>query len=1144
MHGISLDNCYNAVVDWNGPPGYVDFWMNEKHQRVSAAPYRVCYNMGYDFRADNRGGRNILKAIAVNGNSRASNPAILHPMVFPLPLWAQSELFGLWALTPLARYVVYHSEIRFPSPEFEATVHLPSKLPVVGGDWGIKKTQIRGRFKAKSDGSGSSKLYGQTGFFAGSSSKEGRKREVVGFLSGQEKTQLSPGKGLRVTEATFSFGIKGAIKDKMGPTDLYPGLKAAENWFFVGWLFRKLNEALKLETAFEPQVFGTLFWKSIKEALQFDHGEVTGAVKIEVGISLELWKDKLKAALYGGGIPRLTFQAPANPSYLKEMGMKLYFGLKVIIWKFETRFQRGINCWYPPGSCKSSLAQAAALSQANWQLMSRAYVTENYAAFTANRSAQRLSQRMARPQTTEETEIVHNVFPLAEPDLDVRDNGQQMLTWVHDDPAKPNGQGEEIYFTFWNGTSWSAPAGITNDNKEDFAPQVTFDGSGHAVAVWERSNLVHPITPTLDITFTQSLEIAFSEWDGSGWSAPALLTSNNAMDYAPQLARDQDGKVMAIWFSNSGQTLVGDDDNPDSLYYAIWDGAAWSAPATAVATVTGTLDASLAYYGPQAVIVLSRDADGDPATGADSELFYTEWNGATWSALTRLTDDEVDDLAPQVVYNGAGQANVVWLKDDQLYYLAGGWAGTPSPLWPDGDALLASYRLTIDTGDNLALVYQALPEGGGADVYYTIYDQASGLWGQADRLTDDQPVEDYLTPVFASDGTLWIAYTKVETLFEDKEVEIEGETITVEGVPVPGRSDLYLLRHTIDQDLAISAEDIGFSVPNPAPGQTVVISATVHNTGDLAVTGGKARFYDGDPGLGGVQIAETQLLVSPLRAGITDTVSVEWTVPDTPTSHDIFVAVDPLQEIAESDEGNNVAYTATVLPDLLVSDLYVDHLPPQTVWITATVANSGTVPALDVRVEWHRDAITGTLLGAATVSEIAGGGSAEVGMTWTVSPADAGEHLVYAVVDPADAIAESDETNNSDLAAADVLPDLTLGGSYVEMENDDRPTDPLPITLVLSNQGVAEARDVRVRVVQGNPFANTSHVLYETVVPALEAGGEVVLTADISVPGWADVYAIADPERAIAELDEGNNLALLVEFPPRLFLPLISAAGR
>jgi len=171
-----------------------------------------------------------------------------------------------------------------------------------------------------------------------------------------------------------------------------------------------------------------------------------------------------------------------------------------------------------------------------------------------------------------------------------------------------------------------------------------------------------------------------------------------------------------------------------------------------------------------------------------------------------------------------------------------------------------------------------------------------------------------------------------------------------------------------------------------------------------------------------------------------DTVSVEWTVPITPTSYDIWVLVDPFIEVFESDEMNNLAHITPVLPDLLVGDLYADYVSPQTIHIAATIVNSGTVPASDVRIEWRRDAITGTLLSVATVSEIAADGSAEARMTWSVSPADAGEHLVYVVVDPDGAITESDETNNTDLAAADVLPDLTLSGPYVKVEINARPT--------------------------------------------------------------------------------------------------------
>jgi len=272
---------------------------------------------------------------------------------------------------------------------------------------------------------------------------------------------------------------------------------------------------------------------------------------------------------------------------------------------------------------------------------------------------------------------------------------------------------------------------------------------------------------------------------------------------------------------------------------------------------------------------------------------------------------------------------------------------------------------------------------------------------------------------------------------------------------------------------------------------------------------------------------------------MTDTVAVAWTVPITATGRDIWVLVDPYAEVLESDETNNLAHVRAVFPDLLVSSMYADYAAPDTIQISTTLSNRGVAPPTDVVVAWRRDAVTGTLLAETAVGSIAAGGSQEVGLTWRVSPADAGEHVVYAVVDPANAILEMDETNNADLAAADVLPDLAVRGSYYAVPFGGQPPNPLPITLELRNQGVAAARDVRVKVVSGDPFAPERPALYETVVPTLAVGASQTLRANISLPGWGDVYAVVDPLWALDELSESNNLALLVEFPPRRYLPLI-----
>jgi len=96
------------------------------------------------------------------------------------------------------------------------------------------------------------------------------------------------------------------------------------------------------------------------------------------------------------------------------------------------------------------------------------------------------------------------------------------------------------------------------------------------------------------------------------------------------------------------------------------------------------------------------------------------------------------------------------------------------------------------------------------------------------------------------------------------------------------------------------------------------------------------------------QIGEAQPLVSPLRAGMTDTVAVAWTVPITATGRDIWVLVDPYAEVLESDETNNLAHVRAVFPDLLVSSMYADYAAPDTIQISTTLSNRGVAPATDV----------------------------------------------------------------------------------------------------------------------------------------------------------------------------------------------------
>jgi len=145
------------------------------------------------------------------------------------------------------------------------------------------------------------------------------------------------------------------------------------------------------------------------------------------------------------------------------------------------------------------------------------------------------------------------------------------------------------------------------------------------------------------------------------------------------------------------------------------------------------------------------------------------------------------------------------------------------------------------------------------------------------KTLDGVPVEVIVTGKF-------YAYTK----------NYHTNTVTVGQAPLP------------DLTLSSSSADITFDPASPVAGDTVTITATIHNVGGAEATNVVVSFYDGRLDLGGTQIATDQMIPSVVAGGGTDIASVDWTAVS--GNHDIFVYVDRDNAIAESDESNNMAY--------------------------------------------------------------------------------------------------------------------------------------------------------------------------------------------------------------------------------------------
>jgi len=328
------------------------------------------------------------------------------------------------------------------------------------------------------------------------------------------------------------------------------------------------------------------------------------------------------------------------------------------------------------------------------------------------------------------------------------DNYAQLTTdgqgnWVavwhsSDDLGGTIGTDQDILFTRSTdyGSTWTAPAPLnTNaatDSGHDSACQLTTDGQGNWLAVWESyDDLGGTIGTDKDVLFSRSVD------DGTTWTAPLPLNTNGVSDSGydarPQLTADTQGNWVALWYSDDDLGgAIGTD--ADVLFSRSTDnGATWTAP---LALNTNAASDSADDLQPQ----LTTDGQGNwLAVWGSGEAFVTDFDilfshstdsGAIWSDPAALnTNAAIDsgyDTYPQLTTDGQGNWVAVWRSNDDL----GGTIG------PDVDVL---FSRSADNGASWtapACLNTNATSDSGSDEYPQLTTDDQGNWVAVWHSTD------------------------------------------------------------------------------------------------------------------------------------------------------------------------------------------------------------------------------------------------------------------------------------------------------------------------------------------------------------------------------------------------------------------------
>ncbi len=302
-------------------------------------------------------------------------------------------------------------------------------------------------------------------------------------------------------------------------------------------------------------------------------------------------------------------------------------------------------------------------------------------------------------------------------------SGNALAVWYQSDGTRKN-----IWARRYDvGTGlWGTAGLIETDNAGDaFRPQVAFDSSGNALAVWYQKD------GTRKNIWANRYDVI------AGWGGAQLIETRSGWGaYGPQLSFDGSGNAFAVWSQDDGSSL-----------FAVWAnryvaGSGWGSAVQIETSVADTQSTQVAVdINGNALVVWEQDAPGPRF-----DIWANRYDAGTglWGTAELIeTDNAGFAQRPQLAFDGSGNALAVWEQGDGTRrniwanrYVAGtGW-GTAAMIETDNAGTAQWPQLAFDSSGNALVVWEQ-SDGIRKNIWANRYDFITGLWGTAELIETD-----------------------------------------------------------------------------------------------------------------------------------------------------------------------------------------------------------------------------------------------------------------------------------------------------------------------------------------------------------------------------------------------------------------------
>jgi len=356
-----------------------------------------------------------------------------------------------------------------------------------------------------------------------------------------------------------------------------------------------------------------------------------------------------------------------------------------------------------------------------------------------------------------------NAYPLSQPSLVSFNDDTALLVWIDDNGKKSDANKASLYYSYYNGASWSTPQTLFEDGTNNDMPSVYSDGE-RAYIVWQRASKVFDDAADMSemIKYYNLYETTFTASSGE-FSDPICINSsdNTAFEFNP-VVYGSDGAFSVSWMENSDNNVYQESGN-NTLYLAKYDSAGAQ---TKLNSVVSTTDIITKFDVAGTCLYYSVQSDE-----ANSLYYYSS------GSSTKLVDSVIDfsGFDNRVYYID----NDSVLKDKHKLQYPSTWCSTTY----SEISGLQDIKIAYDSQkSNIYLFTTAVNEDYTKDLYYCKIE--SETCTPLEKYSQSHAFIRNYSPVVLSDGTPYVAYNNIDlsssTDYEQSTLLVDGKTESVD----------------------------------------------------------------------------------------------------------------------------------------------------------------------------------------------------------------------------------------------------------------------------------------------------------------------------------------------------------------------------